>query len=77
MQEYELLGLQEIAVLAKVTRSAVANWRVRFKDFPRPIAELAAGPVFRRDQVVTWLKRRKIPMATVISMINLKPIFDS
>lgn len=72
MAQTELLGIQEIAALAKVSRAAVSNWRARFADFPQPIAELAAGPVFRRDQVLTWLKRRKIRMATAISMINLK-----
>lgn len=72
MEEEELVGLQEIAALAKVTRAAVGNWRSRFQDFPRPVTQLSAGPVFRRDQVLVWLKRRRIPMATVISMINLK-----
>lgn len=72
MPEQEIMGLQEIAALAKVTRAAAANWRSRFKDFPKPIAQLAAGPVFRRDQVIAWLKRKRMPMATVISMINLK-----
>jgi chromosome partitioning protein len=68
----EIVGLQEVALLGKVTKAAVSNWRTRFADFPKPIADLAAGPVFRRDQVVAWLKRRRLPMATVISMINLK-----
>jgi len=72
MTEIDILGIQEIAKLAKVSRAAVANWRVRYSDFPLPIVELGAGPVFRRDQVLSWLKRRKIPMAIVISMINLK-----
>lgn len=70
--DVELVGIQEIAALAKVTRAAVGNWRSRSNDFPDPIANLGAGPVFRRDQILVWLKRRKIPMATVISMINLK-----
>jgi len=69
----ELVGIHEIAAFAKVSRAAVTNWRTRFKgDFPEPIAELRAGPVFRREQVLEWLRRRRIPMATVISFINLK-----
>src|SRR3982751_5696410 len=72
MPEQEIMGLQEIAAFARVTPAAVANWRTRFKDFPKPVAELAAGPVFRRDQLVSWLKRKRKPMAIVISMINLK-----
>lgn len=70
--EQELVGIHEIAALGKVSRAAVNNWRSRFVDFPQPIAELRAGPVFRRDQVIEWLRRRRIPMATVISFINLK-----
>lgn len=68
----DLVGIFEIAAMAKVSRQAVANWRARSKDFPTPVAELQSGPVFRREQVRRWLKKRKHPMATVISMINLK-----
>ena len=68
----EFLGIHEIAALASVSRAAVTNWRSRFSDFPEPVAHLRAGPVFRRDQVIEWLKRRRIHMATVISFINLK-----
>ena len=58
--------------MAGKSRQAVANWRVRNSDFPTPIAELAAGPVFRRSQVRSWLRKRKVPMAQVFSTINLK-----
>jgi chromosome partitioning protein len=68
----ELVGIHEIAALAKVSRAAVTNWRSRFADFPQPIVDLRAGPVFRRDQVLEWLRKRRIQMVTVISFINLK-----
>jgi chromosome partitioning protein len=68
----DLLGINEIAELAGVSRQAVANWRVRFRDFPQPIADLRAGPVFRARQVRAWLRRRKIHMARIVSLINLK-----
>jgi chromosome partitioning protein len=69
----QLVGIFEIAEMAGVTRQAVANWRTRTSDFPAPVAELQSGPVFRRDQVRRWLKRRKRQMqANVIAMINLK-----
>src|SRR6185312_10447944 len=51
---------------------AVANWRSRFSDFPAPVMEFRAGPVFRARQIRAWLRRRKVPMARVISLINLK-----
>lgn len=56
--EDELVGINEIADIAKVTRQAVTNWRARFADFPQPVAELKAGPVFKRSQVRAWLRRR-------------------
>jgi len=68
----DLVGINEIAEMARVSRQAVANWRARMSDFPKPIVDLASGPVFRRSQVRTWLRRRKIPMAHVFSTINLK-----
>ena len=70
----ELVGIGEIAQMAGVSRQAVANWRVRTADFPSPVVELASGPVFRRSQIRSWLRqnKRNIPMAHVISTINLK-----
>ena len=43
----ELLGLYEVAELAGVGRTVVANWRARDPRFPKPTAELRSGPVFR------------------------------
>src|SRR5262245_54651757 len=58
MTETSLIGLYEIAELAKVSTSAVANWRKRFSDFPTPLAELKSGPVFGEAQIKLWLVRR-------------------
>ena len=60
MAETDLVGVFEIAELANVSPSAVANWRKRFSDFPAPLAELKAareqncgksGPVFGESQI--------------------------
>lgn len=72
LPEDDLIGINEIAELARVSRQAVANWRARFPDFPKPVVELRAGPVFRARQIRGWLRRRKFPMARVVSLINLK-----
>jgi len=53
-----LIGIYEIAELAKVSASAVANWRKRSPDFPAALAELKAGPVFAEDQIKVWLASR-------------------
>jgi hypothetical protein len=54
-----LIGIYEIAEMANVSASAVANWRKRFADFPAPLAELKSGPVFSESQVKLWLARRE------------------
>jgi hypothetical protein len=54
-----LIGVFEVAELANVSPSAVANWRKRFPDFPAPLAELKSGPVFSESQVKLWLARRQ------------------
>ena len=62
----DLVGLQEVADLAGVTSSAVANWRRRFLDFPAPVVELKAGPVFSSQQVQGWLNRRQAGDLTAV-----------
>jgi len=53
------MGLSDIARLAGVQRSAVANWRDRHDDFPKPVPTAGAGPLFRRDAVVSWLEANR------------------
>jgi hypothetical protein len=59
MPEQDFIGLFEIAALADVTPSAVANWRKRFPDFPTPVADLKSGPVFDGAHVRLWLAKRE------------------
>lgn len=68
----ELIGVAEIAQLAGVSSQAVGNWRARFDDFPEPVAELRAGPVFDAHRVRRWLRRHRGSMTTTIATINLK-----
>lgn len=60
--EFDVVGVNEIAEMAGVSRQAVVNWRTRSSDFPLPLKDLASGPIFRRSQVRAWLRRnnRKI-----------------
>ena len=55
--DQDIVGINEIAALAGVSSQAVVNWRSRAADFPRPIKELASGPVFRSAQIRAWLRR--------------------
>ncbi|WP_424535514.1 AAA family ATPase [Sphaerisporangium viridialbum] len=68
----DLVGLYEVAEMAHVSRTVVANWRSRDQRFPPPVADLRSGPVFNAAQIRRYLKRRKKPMAHVIATINLK-----
>jgi chromosome partitioning protein len=68
----ELVGINEIAEMAGVSSQAVTNWRARFSNFPRAVAALKSGPVFQKSQIRAWLRKRNVPMAQVISTINLK-----
>ncbi len=68
-----MVGLAEVAEIAGVTPAAVSNWRSRFADFPVPVANLRAGPVFDGTQIRRWLRNHKgVRMAHVVSFINLK-----
>ena len=74
MNQSQLVGISEIAdmVSPPVTKQAVANWRHRFDDFPRPVQTLQSGPVWDAEIVGEWLKARAGQAPIVLSFINLK-----
>lgn len=69
----DVVGISEIAAMAGVSSQVVTNWRNRTPDFPLPLAELAAGPIFRRDQVHEWLKRNNRKLADLQDGPNFYP----
>ena len=70
----KLVGISEIAEMANppVTKQAVANWWVRYDDFPRPVETLQSGPVWDTDIIKGWLEAKAGNFPVVISFINLK-----
>ncbi len=54
--EQRLAGLAETAELLRVTRPRVAVLRKR-PDFPRPVAELASGPVWVAGEIEAFVQR--------------------
>jgi hypothetical protein len=66
----DLVGIYEIAEMAGKSRQAVANWRARLSNFPKPVAELKAGPVFNRSEVRAWLIMRNGQAAPIGSLIT-------
>lgn len=75
--EHDLVGINEIAAMAEVTTQAVANWRTRSSDFPQPLKELAAGPVFRRTQIRAWLKRNNRKLTALETSSSFYPRLKS
>jgi hypothetical protein len=49
----QLLGLAEVAELYSISKNSANAW-VRRHDFPAPVAKLAMGPVWDREQVLAW-----------------------
>lgn len=57
LKRNSLVGLTEIAALIGASRQAAHKAAGR-PDFPRPLDELASGPVWRRRDVDRWLEAR-------------------
>src|ERR1700685_2756860 len=74
MNNSKLVGVSEIAEMANpvVTKQAVANWRIRYHDFPKPTQTLQSGPVWDAEIIQEWLKAKAGHRTVVISFINLK-----
>jgi len=55
LAEHDEMTAAEIARLAGVGRAAVANWRRRYAEFPKPVGGSATSPTFSRTEVEAWL----------------------
>lgn len=54
----DLAGIKDLARKYKVGSSAVANWRIRYDDFPAPLTHVSDAPVFSYQQVAKWYKKK-------------------
>lgn len=54
-EDYALVGVTEVAEMLGVSRQRVSVLRTR-DDFPRPVADLAAGPVWQRGSLRFFLE---------------------
>ena len=55
--EYDLVGVQEIAEMIGVTRQRIHAISRTHEDFPKPVAELAAGRIWTRKEIEEWARR--------------------
>jgi chromosome partitioning protein len=50
----ELVGMYEVAKMFGVSKQVISNWRTRHDDFPEPLATLAMGSIFSRNDLRRW-----------------------
>ncbi len=53
------VGLSEVASILGVSRQRAVQLAVQYRDFPPPVAELAAGRVWDRAAVEAWAEAHK------------------
>ena len=68
--DQELLSLSDVAKVCGTTNNNISNWRKRDKRFPTPYAETSAGPIWKAEDITTYLQQKK--EYDVISTGNLK-----
>lgn len=52
-----LAGTAEAAAILQVRNQQVARLAAHHADFPKPVEQLAATPVYLRDEIVEWGRR--------------------
>jgi predicted DNA-binding transcriptional regulator AlpA len=57
-----LAGLAEITEMLGVSKRSVQRYAAR-PDFPKPIAQLASGPVWEQPAIRAWAEQR-LPLRT-------------
>lgn len=55
-----LVGNTEIAKIARCSRTLVCVWRSRYPTFPKPVVELAMGPVYSLPEILKWLRNENV-----------------
>lgn len=63
MMGEQLVGVAEISELLGVSRQRVHQIVEEHDDFPRPVAELAAGRIWQLDDVREWIKAHPVRKA--------------
>lgn len=54
----DLVGISEICSRAGRSSNTIQSWRRRYRTFPKPVAQLAAGPIWDWGAVARWLSAR-------------------
>jgi uncharacterized protein len=54
----DLVSITELAARSGRSINTIQSWRRRRRDFPMPVAELAAGPIWLWTDVAGWIEKR-------------------
>lgn len=57
MTDPDLIGVHEIAQLLGVSRQRVDELARTRPDFPKPVAHLRAGRIWRRRDIESWARK--------------------
>jgi predicted nucleic acid-binding protein len=63
----DLVSVSEIAARAGSSTNTVQSWRRRHRDFPAPVARLAAGPVWTWPDVARWIHARSAKRSSEVA----------
>ncbi len=55
----DLVSVSEISARSGRPINTIQSWRRRHRDFPEPVAQLAAGPIWEWPTVAQWISTRK------------------
>ena len=69
--EKDILSLKDVAEICGTSNSNVSNWRTRDTKFPAPYAETASGPLWKAEDIVTYLQNKFKDEYDVIATGNL------
>jgi len=53
----DLVGVAEVAAMLGLTTQRIDQLARRDPDFPAPVAELAAGRIWSRAEIVAWARQ--------------------
>lgn len=56
----DLVSVAEISARAGRPVNTVQSWRRRYADFPVPVVQLAAGPIWSWPQIAEWISGRPL-----------------
>lgn len=69
--ENDILSLKDVAELCGTSKSNISNWRKRDVKFPLPFKETAAGPIWKAEDIVTYMNNKSNNAYDTITSGNL------